>query len=54
MGNVDIGIVRRLNDLLDSKRVVRKVSDARADQLAEERKELAAVAGRMEGKAKPQ
>jgi predicted RNase H-like nuclease (RuvC/YqgF family) len=50
MDNADIGTVRRLNDLLDSERAARKESDARADQFARERNELAAAVGRMEGK----
>lgn len=50
MDNADIGTVRRLNELLDSERAARKESDARADQFAKERNELAAAVGRMEGK----
>lgn len=50
MDNADIGTVRRLNELLDSERAARKESDARADQFAKERNELAAAVGRMEGR----
>lgn len=50
MDNADIGTVRRLNELLDSERAARKESEARADQFAKERNELAAAVGRMEGK----
>lgn len=50
MDNADIGTVRRLNELLDSERTARLASDARADQFAKERNELAAAVGRMEGK----
>lgn len=50
MDNADIGTVRRLNELLDSERVARKEAEARADQFAKERNELAAAVGRMEGK----
>lgn len=50
MDNADIGTVRRLNELLDSERTARKESEARADQFAKERNELAAAVGRMEGK----
>lgn len=50
MDNADIGTVRRLNELLDSERAARKEADARADQFARERNELAAAVGRMEGK----
>lgn len=50
MDNADIGTVRRLNELLDSERSARKESDARADQFAKERNELAAAVGRMEGR----
>jgi hypothetical protein len=50
MDNADIGTVRRLNELLDSERTARLASDARADQFARERNELAAAVGRMEGK----
>lgn len=50
MDNADIGTVRRLNELLDSERAARKEADARADQFAKERNELAAAVGRMEGK----
>jgi chromosome segregation ATPase len=49
MDNADIGTVRRLNELLDSERAARKESDARADQFAKERNDLAAAVGRMEG-----
>jgi chromosome segregation ATPase len=50
MDNADIGTVRRLNELLDSERTARKEAEARADQFAKERNELAAAVGRMEGK----
>ena len=50
MDNADIGTVRRLNDLLDSEREARKLAEARADQFAKERNDLAATVGRMEGK----
>jgi len=50
MDTADIGTVRRLNELLDSEREARKLAEARADQFAKERNELAAAVGRMEGK----
>lgn len=50
MDNADIFTLRRLNELLDSGRVARKEAEARADQFAKERNELAAAVGRMEGK----
>ncbi len=50
MDNADIGAVRRLNELLDSEREARKQAEARADQFAKERNDLAALVGRMEGK----
>ncbi|MCK0542771.1 DUF3450 domain-containing protein [Pseudomonas syringae pv. aptata] len=50
MDNADIGTARRLNELLDSGRLARKEAEARADQFAKERNELAAAVGRMEGK----
>jgi len=50
MDNADIGTVRRLNELLDSERQARKEAEARADQFAKERNELAAAVGRMEGR----
>nr|WP_236165571.1 DUF3450 domain-containing protein [Pseudomonas fulva] len=50
MDNADIGTVRRLNELLDSEREARKRAEARADQFAKERNDLAATVGRMEGK----
>ncbi|WP_122847860.1 chemotaxis protein [Pseudomonas viridiflava] len=50
MDNADIGTVRRLNELLDSERQIRKEAEVRADQFAKERNELAAAVGRMEGK----
>lgn len=49
MDNADIGTVRRLNELLDSERAARKESEARADQFAKERNDLAASVGRLEG-----
>jgi len=50
MDNADIGTVRRLNDLLDTERARANAAEARADQFAKERNELAAAVGRMEGK----
>ncbi|KTB99067.1 MULTISPECIES: hypothetical protein [Pseudomonas] len=50
MDSADIGTVRRLNELLDSERLARKEAEARSDQFAKERNELAAAVGRMEGK----
>ena len=50
MDNADIGTVLRLNELLDSEREARKLAEARADQFAKERNDLAATVGRMEGK----
>ncbi len=50
MDTADIGVVRRLNELLDIEREARKEAEARADQFAKERNELAAAVGRMEGK----
>ncbi|MEX6663174.1 chemotaxis protein [Pseudomonas sp. W2-17] len=50
MDNADIGTVRRLNELLDSERKRANAAEARADQFAKERNELAAAVGRMEGK----
>jgi len=50
MDTADIGVVRRLNELLDIERGARKEAEARADQFAKERNDLAATVGRMEGK----
>ena len=50
MDNADIFTLRRLNELLDSEREARKLAEARADQFAKERNDLAATVGRMEGK----
>ena len=50
MDNADIGTVRRLNELLDIERTRANAAEARADQFAKERNELAAAVGRMEGK----
>lgn len=50
MDNADIGTVRRLNELLNDEREARKLAEARADQFAKERNDLAATVGRMEGK----
>ena len=50
MDNADIGTLRRLNELLNQERSARKEAEARADQFAKERNDLAAVVGRMEGK----
>jgi chromosome segregation ATPase len=49
MDNADIGTVRRLNELLDSERESRKLAEARADQFAKERNDLAISVGRLEG-----
>lgn len=49
MDTADIGLVRRLNELLDIEREARKEAEARADQFAKERNDLAATVGRMEG-----
>ncbi|MBK5003020.1 chemotaxis protein [Pseudomonas sp. S31] len=49
MDNADIGTVRRLNELLDSERAARKEAEARADQFAKERNDLAISVGRLEG-----
>lgn len=45
MDNADIGTVRRLNELLDSEREARKLAEARADQFAKERNDLAISVG---------
>ena len=50
MDNADIGTVRRLNELLDTERARANAAEARADQFAKERNELAATVGRMEGR----
>lgn len=50
MDSADIGTLRRLNELLNQERVARKEAEARADQFAKERNDLAAAVGRMEGK----
>ncbi|MFH6564908.1 chemotaxis protein [Pseudomonas kulmbachensis] len=50
MDNADIGTLRRLNELLNQERAARKEAEARADQFAKERNDLAAAVGRMEGK----
>lgn len=50
MDSADIGTVRRLNELLDTERARANAAEARADQFAKERNELAAAVGRMEGK----
>ena len=50
MDNADIGTLRRLNELLNQERSARKEAEARADQFAKERNDLAAAVGRMEGK----
>ena len=49
MDNADILTLRRLNELLDSERTARKEAEARADQFAKERNDLAASVGRLEG-----
>jgi predicted RNase H-like nuclease (RuvC/YqgF family) len=48
--SADIGTLRRLNELLNQERTARKEAEARADQFARERNDLAAAVGRMEGK----
>ncbi|OLY75607.1 chemotaxis protein [Pseudomonas sp. ATCC PTA-122608] len=50
MDSADIGTLRRLNELLNQERSARKEAEARADQFAKERNDLAAAVGRMEGK----
>lgn len=50
MDTADIGVVRRLNELLDIEREARKEAEARADQFAKERNDLVAMVGRLEGK----
>lgn len=50
MDTVDIGVVRRLNELLDIEREARKEAEARAGQFAKERNDLVATVGRLEGK----
>lgn len=50
MDSADIGTLRRLNELLNQERTARKEAEARADQFAKERNDLAAAVGRMEGK----
>ncbi|PHN29435.1 chemotaxis protein [Pseudomonas sp. ArH3a] len=50
MDSADIGTLKRLNELLNQERAARKEAEARADQFAKERNELAAAVGRMEGK----
>lgn len=50
MDNADIGTVRRLNELLDTERTRANAAEARADQFAKERNELAAAVGRLEGR----
>ncbi|KQB53766.1 chemotaxis protein [Pseudomonas endophytica] len=50
MDSADIGTLTRLNELLNQERAARKEAEARADQFAKERNELAAAVGRMEGK----
>ncbi len=50
MDNADIGTLKRLNELLNQERSARKEAEARADQFAKERNDLAAAVGRMEGK----
>ena len=45
-----IGTLKRLNELLNQERAARKEAEARADQFAKERNDLAAAVGRMEGK----
>ena len=50
MDSADIGTLRRLNELLNQERAARKEAEARADQFAKERNDLAAAVGRLEGK----
>ena len=50
MDSADIGTLKRLNELLNQERTARKEAEARADQFATERNDLAAAIGRMEGK----
>lgn len=50
MDSADIGTLKRLNELLNQERSARKEAEARADQFAKERNDLAAAVGRMEGK----
>lgn len=50
MDSADIGTLKRLNELLNQERAARKEAEARADQFAKERNDLAAAVGRMEGK----
>ncbi|MDH0647522.1 DUF3450 domain-containing protein [Pseudomonas sp. GD03858] len=50
MDTADIGVVRRLNELLDIEREARKEAEARADQFAKEQNDLVATVGRLEGK----
>lgn len=50
MDSADIGTLRRLNELLNQERAARKEAEARAEQFAKERNDLAAAVGRMEGK----
>lgn len=50
MDTADIGVVRRLNELLDIEREARKEAESRADQFAKERNDLVATVGRLEGK----
>ncbi|WP_395600048.1 chemotaxis protein [Pseudomonas sp. B19125] len=50
MDSADIGTLKRQNELLNQERAARKEAEARADQFAKERNDLAAAVGRMEGK----
>ena len=50
MDSADIGTLKRLNGLLNQERAASKEAESRADQFAEERNDLAAAVGRMEGK----
>jgi len=50
LDNADIAVIRRLTELLDSERDARREAEAKADQFAKERNDLAATVGRMEGK----
>jgi len=50
MDSADIGTLKRLNELLNQERAARKEAEARADQFAKVRNDLAVAVGRMEGK----
>jgi predicted nucleic acid-binding Zn-ribbon protein len=50
MDTADIGVVRRLNELLEIEREARKEAEVCTVQFAKERNDLAATVGRLEGK----